>query len=107
MGMPSIVVKLYSIFFKYSLKHKLQNLALAPDSGTTSSPFGVTSRLDEPVAPANPSFTDGVATKDIHIDPFSALSLRIFLPDTVLASSPNDARSVSGKPHFQFALYDD
>ncbi|KAK4779630.1 hypothetical protein SAY87_015736 [Trapa incisa] len=37
--------------------------------------FGVTSRLDEPAAPANPSFTEGVPTKDIHIDPFSALSL--------------------------------
>ncbi|KAK4762506.1 hypothetical protein SAY86_008274 [Trapa natans] len=100
MGVPSIVVKLYSMFYKYSLKNKLQNLALAPESSASCSPFGVTSRLDEPVAPANPSFTDGVATKDIHIDPFSALSLRIFLPDTVLASSPTDARSISDRASY-------
>ena len=33
-------------------------------------------------AAANPSFTDGVATKDIHIDPLTSLALRIFLPDS-------------------------
>ncbi|OWM89718.1 hypothetical protein CDL15_Pgr024466 [Punica granatum] len=96
--MPSILVKLYSIFFKYSLKHKLQTLSLAP-AGDDS--FGVTSRLDEPVALANPSFTDGIATKDIHIDPFSALSLRLFLPDTVLlASSPADAHPISDRTSY-------
>nr|ABN08478.1 hypothetical protein MtrDRAFT_AC157472g18v2 [Medicago truncatula] len=33
--------------------------------------FGITSRPDECVANSNPSFTDGVATKDIHIDPLT------------------------------------
>jgi acetyl esterase/lipase len=41
--------------------------------------------------PANASFVDGVATKDINIDPFLALSLRIFLPQSVL---PNHTRAV-------------
>lgn len=89
MEMPSLVVKLYSIFFKYNLKQRLQTLSAAP-SKTDS--FGIISRLDEPAAPANPSFTDGVATKDIHVDPFSALSLRLFLPDSVLASPYSDAK---------------
>ncbi|XP_030449714.1 probable carboxylesterase 16 [Syzygium oleosum] len=87
--MPTAVVKLYSLFFKYHLKHKLQALAQSPPPPPPpTSPgeqFGVASRLDEPVAPANPSFVGGAATKDIHIDPSSALSLRLFLPDTVLA----------------------
>lgn len=91
MEMPSIVVKLYSIFFKYNLKNKLQSLSVAPTNGAAADPFGISSRLDEPAAPANPSFTNGVATKDIHVDPFSALSLRLFLPDTVLASAAADA----------------
>ncbi|GFP84891.1 probable carboxylesterase 16 [Phtheirospermum japonicum] len=38
---------------------------------------------ETPVA-ANPTFTDGVATKAIHIDPLMSLSIRIFLPDTCL-----------------------
>jgi acetyl esterase/lipase len=41
--------------------------------------------------PANASFVDGVATKDINIDPFLALSLRIFLPQSAL---PNHTRAV-------------
>ncbi|KAJ0243494.1 carboxylesterase 16 [Hirschfeldia incana] len=85
--MPSVAVKLYSVFFKLLLKHRLQNLISAsPDAD----PFGVSTRPDESVAAANPSFTDGVATKDIHIDPMTSLSVRIFLPESAL--SPSDLR---------------
>lgn len=82
--MPSLSVILYSIYFKLYQKHKLYSLAQAPAQNVEV--FGITSRHDEPTAPCNPSFTEGVATKDIHIDPFSALCIRIFLPDSVLAS---------------------
>ncbi|RDX60906.1 putative carboxylesterase 11, partial [Mucuna pruriens] len=82
--MPSVTVKLYSVFFKFLLKHRLQNRIQAPQD--KSDPFGITTRPDESVAAANPSFSDGVATKDIHIDPLTSLSLRIFLPDSALAS---------------------
>nr|XP_027075675.1 probable carboxylesterase 16 [Coffea arabica]XP_027076797.1 probable carboxylesterase 16 [Coffea arabica] len=52
------------------------------DDGLSSS-FGVTSRpREESISAANPSFTDGVATKDIYIDPLTSLALRIFLPDS-------------------------
>ncbi|XP_068665991.1 probable carboxylesterase 11 [Aristolochia californica] len=81
--MPSVAVKLYSVFFKFLLKHRLQNRIQA-DESNGGSPFGVTSRPEESVAAVNPSFTDGVATKDIHIDPFTSLSVRIFLPDSAL-----------------------
>ncbi|XP_061351961.1 probable carboxylesterase 16 isoform X2 [Gastrolobium bilobum] len=80
--MPTVAVKLYSVFFKFLLKHRLQNRIQAPPE--ESNPFGVTSRPDESVAAANPSFSDGVATKDIHIDPFTSLSIRIFLPESAL-----------------------
>lgn len=81
--MPSVAVKLYSVFFKLLLKHRLQTRIQNPFEN--GSPFGVTSRPDEEsVAPANPTFSDGVATKDIHIDPFTSLSVRIFLPDSSL-----------------------
>ncbi|KAG0498878.1 hypothetical protein HPP92_003569 [Vanilla planifolia] len=87
--MPSVTVKIYSVFFKLVLKHRLQSRFDAP-----SDEFGVTSRPEEPTAPANPSFAaDGVATKDIHIDPATALSLRIFLPDSFVGSRSADARS--------------
>lgn len=77
--MPSIVVRLYSVFFKALLKHKLLN------SGYTNDKDGyvAVSRPNNGV-PANSSFTDGVATKDIYIDPLTSLSLRIFLPESVL-----------------------
>ncbi|KAL4192971.1 hypothetical protein AMTRI_Chr06g197040 [Amborella trichopoda] len=81
--MPSVAVKLYSVFFKFLLKHRLQNNSLHLPHEDAS--FGVTSRPGESVAPANASFTDGVATKDIHIDPFTSLSIRIFLPDSSLS----------------------
>ncbi|CAL9197760.1 unnamed protein product [Musa hybrid cultivar] len=80
--MPSVAVKVYSLFFKLLLKHKLQHRSQMEDA---ENPFGVTSRPEESTAPANPSFgPDGVATKDIHIDPLTALSIRIFLPDPSL-----------------------
>ncbi|XP_061351960.1 probable carboxylesterase 11 isoform X1 [Gastrolobium bilobum] len=90
--MPTVAVKLYSVFFKFLLKHRLQNRIQAPPE--ESNPFGVTSRPDESVAAANPSFSDGVATKDIHIDPFTSLSIRIFLPESAL--TPTEPGS---KPH--------
>ncbi|KAL2500207.1 putative carboxylesterase [Abeliophyllum distichum] len=90
--MPSIGVKLYSVFFKFMLKHRLQSRLQALENdiaggGGGGSSFGVTSRpQEETAAAANPSFTDGVATKDIHIDPLTSLSIRIFLPDTCFHS---------------------
>ncbi|XXG62344.1 hypothetical protein AAC387_Pa05g0716 [Persea americana] len=78
--MPSVGVKLYSVFFKFLLKHRLQTR-----NQSLSDPFGVTSRpQEESVAAPNPAFTDGVATKDIHIDSFTSLSIRIFLPNSAL-----------------------
>ncbi|KAH6798725.1 alpha/beta-Hydrolases superfamily protein [Perilla frutescens var. frutescens] len=81
--MPSVTVKLYSVLFKFFLKRKLQTLIESP----AGNPYGIVSRPDEAVAAANPSFSDdGVATKDLHIDPLTALSLRIFLPDSAVVS---------------------
>ncbi|XP_077251705.1 putative carboxylesterase 11 [Tasmannia lanceolata] len=85
--MPSVAVKLYSVFFKLLLKHRLQNRIQTQFE--EKNPFGVTSRPEESVAAANPSFSDGVATKDIHIDPFTSLSVRIFLPESCLSSDPH------------------
>lgn len=84
--MPSVAVKLYSVFFKLLLKHRLQAwLDHGAAKAAAVGPFGVTTRPDESTAPANPSFgPDGVATKDIHIDPLTSLSIRIFLPDSSL-----------------------
>ncbi|KAK8534102.1 hypothetical protein V6N13_028215 [Hibiscus sabdariffa] len=82
--MPSVAVKLYSVFFKFLLKQRLQSwIQSAVDE--SPNPYGVTTRPEESVSSPNPSFTDGVATKDIHIDPFTALSIRIFLPETSLS----------------------
>ncbi|KAI4388771.1 hypothetical protein MLD38_001073 [Melastoma candidum] len=81
--MPSVTVKLYSVFFKLLLKHRLQNRIQSPSNDSQT--FGIVSRSEESVAPANPTFLDGVATKDIHIDPFTSLSIRIFLPEAALA----------------------
>ncbi|PON39710.1 Arylacetamide deacetylase [Parasponia andersonii] len=91
--MPSLTVKLYSVFYKYHLRQQLHRLS-QPDgsgSGSGSDPFGITSRPEETIVPANPSFQNGVATKDIHVDPLSSLSLRIFLPDSVLGSPESSA----------------
>ncbi|CAI8608816.1 unnamed protein product [Vicia faba] len=97
--MPSVAVKLYSIFFKFLLKHRLQNRIQAqPDNNSNS--FGITSRPEESVANSNPSFTDDVATKDIHIDPFTSLSIRIFLPHSAL-SPPEPHSKPNSKPKQQ------
>ncbi|OVA20492.1 Alpha/beta hydrolase fold-3 [Macleaya cordata] len=89
--MPSVTVKLYSVFFKFLLKHRLQNRIQTPFDD--NNPFGVTSRPEESVVAANPTFTDGVATKDIHIDTLTSLSVRIFLPETSLAGSDSKTQS--------------
>ncbi|PWA67892.1 hypothetical protein CTI12_AA312730 [Artemisia annua] len=86
--MPSVAVKLYSLFFKLILKRRLNNKIHNPNSSSSPS-FGVTSRPEESTAAVNPVFTDGVATKDIHIDPSSNLTIRIFLPDTCLVDPTN------------------
>ncbi|WOL04415.1 hypothetical protein Cni_G13136 [Canna indica] len=96
--MPSVAVKLYSVFFKLLLKHRLQSRMQMEEDGSSaaafSDGFGITSRPEESTAPANPSFgPDGVATKDIHIDPHTSLSLRIFLTDPSLRSAVEPHRS--------------
>nr|XP_043615592.1 probable carboxylesterase 16 [Erigeron canadensis] len=98
--MPSVAVKLYSVFFKLILKRRLQNRIHNPNNNNSlndnninnasSTSFGVTSRPEESITPSNPVFTDGIATKDIHIDPSSALCIRIFLPETCLVSTDSD-----------------
>ncbi|PPS18451.1 hypothetical protein GOBAR_AA02127 [Gossypium barbadense] len=84
--MPSLAVKLYSIFFKFQQRYTLHNLTQIPVHAVD--PFGITSRREESTAASNPSFYEGVATKDIHIDPFSSLCIRIFLPATVVNFDP-------------------
>ncbi|CAN4082332.1 unnamed protein product [Withania somnifera] len=93
--MPSVAVKLYSVFFKFMLKHRLQNRTqISAKDVNAGGSFGVTSRPDEEsTAASNPSFTDGVATKDIHIDPTTSVSIRIFLPETCLGSPDSDSKS--------------
>ncbi|KAK8949266.1 putative carboxylesterase 16 [Platanthera zijinensis] len=94
--MPSVATKLYSVFFKLQLKHRLQSRV---DAAVDDDDFGITSRPEESTAPANPSFSaDGVATKDIHIDPLTSLSLRIFLPDSF-----RDPRPAAAKPDFSLS----
>ncbi|BFI25543.1 protein MpGID1L1 [Marchantia polymorpha subsp. ruderalis] len=78
--MPSIGVKLYSVFFKLLLRHRMLNTGVS----NTKDGYGTISRANATGIPANASFVDGVATKDINIDPFTSLSLRIFLPQSVL-----------------------
>ncbi|XAR48144.1 Carboxylesterase [Bertholletia excelsa] len=86
--MPRLTVKLYSALFKLSLKRRLETLAESSVQSAGDDQLGVTSRPDETVAAANPTFANGgVATKDIHVDPLTSLSLRIFLPDTVVAGN--------------------
>lgn len=92
--MPSLAVKLYSIFFKFQQRYLLHNLTQSSLHNNVD-PFGITSRNQEQKFPSNPSFNDGVATKDIHIDPFSSLCIRIFLPDTVVINS-DDPTSKDG-----------
>lgn len=93
--MPSVAVKLYSVFFKFLLKHRLQSKIQTPiDQTKDPNHFGVSTRPDESIASSNPAFVEGVATKDIHIDPFTSLSIRIFIPDTCLVNSaPKHSKS--------------
>ncbi|MCO5557362.1 hypothetical protein L7F22_010925 [Adiantum nelumboides] len=78
--MPSVVVKLYSVFFKALLKHKILNSSSGNEGG-----YSPIARISGNGEPARASFgEDGIATKDIHIDPPTTLSLRIFLPDSAL-----------------------
>lgn len=82
--MPSIKLKVYSFTTKFWLRRRLQDLL---EAVSDSNPYGVVSRSGEPKVPAIPSFSGedgGVATKDLHIDPLSSLSLRIFLPVSAL-----------------------
>ncbi|MFQ6630865.1 hypothetical protein Gotur_009567 [Gossypium turneri] len=99
--MPSVAVKLYSVFFKFLLKQRLQNWIQDPVD-ESSNPYGVTTRPEESVSAPNPCFTDGVATKDIHIDPFTALCIRIFLPESSL-SPPEQSHP---KSHLRSSLLD-
>ncbi|XP_054803246.1 probable carboxylesterase 11 [Prosopis cineraria] len=95
--MPSVAVKLYSVFFKILLKHRLQSRIQTPLE--EANPFGITSRPEESATAANPSFADGIATKDIHIDTSTSLSIRIFLPDSALTPPEPDAKiSLKAKP---------
>lgn len=80
--MPSVGVQLYSVFFKLLLKHRLQNQAQVADHDGGQ---GVTSRSGSGSVPANAAFVDGIATKDIHIDALTNLSIRIFLPESSLS----------------------
>ncbi|KAE8799169.1 putative carboxylesterase 16 [Hordeum vulgare] len=97
--MPSVGMKIYAVFFKLLLRHRLQSLANAAnaaDSEGGGGDFEVSCRVDEATAPANPAFSapDGVASKDIHIDPNAALSVRIFLPTVELISRYYSCASV-------------
>ncbi|CAI0457227.1 unnamed protein product [Linum tenue] len=64
-----------------------------------SKSYDVTTRPNESVTASNPSFVDGVATKDIHIDPITSLSIRIFLSEFALNPPDPDSKLHSkGKP---------
>ncbi|XWS34645.1 hypothetical protein CRYUN_Cryun21dG0055500 [Craigia yunnanensis] len=103
--MPRLAVKLYSIFFKFQQRYTLHNLTQASLHNVNLDPFGITSRHEEPTAPSNPSFNDGIATKDIHIDPFSSLCIRIFLPDTVVNSDLKTHEDKSKDGTFVYSGY--
>ncbi|TYI60339.1 hypothetical protein E1A91_D10G097300v1 [Gossypium mustelinum] len=100
--MPSLAVKLNSVFFKFLFKQRLQNRIQTPLNESPNQ-YGITTRPEESVSASNPSFTDGVATKDIHIDPFTALSIRIFLPESSL--SPPEQTGPKTKPKSSQQVY--
>lgn len=99
--MPSVGVQLYSVFFKLLLKHRLQNQAQVADHDGGQ---GVTSRSGSGSVPANAAFVDGIATKDIHIDALTNLSIRIFLPESSLPPEHVSKQSPSGL--FGFSMKD-
>lgn len=74
------------MFFKLLLKQRLSNAGGAHNEGYALIPLA-----SNVSTPANAAFVDGVATKDVNIDPFTSLSLRIFLPQSAL---PNHSRAV-------------
>jgi hypothetical protein len=89
--MPSVVVKLRSFYFKTVLKHKLLN---SQDSPSKNKDGYVASPSSSNRAPANASFTDGVATKDVNID--QSVTLRIFLPESALCREDQMSNSTCG-----------
>ncbi|XP_024195609.1 probable carboxylesterase 11 [Rosa chinensis] len=74
------------------------------DVDDSASPFStsdaVTSRLEKAIAASNP-FDDGVATKEIHINPFTSLSIRIFLPESAL--NPSEPSSKPRRNSYGFS----
>ena len=66
------------VLLKHWLQNRIQSLLDESDH------FGVTTRCEEFVSAPNPSFIEGVATKDIHIDLFTLPSVHIFLPKFAL-----------------------
>lgn len=96
--MPTIGVKLYSVVFKLLLKHRLQQHTQASLSAQGESNSLATSSSSSSKAnttPASAAFVDGVATKDINIDPCTLLSIRIFLPE------PESAAAAAALPQGQ------
>lgn len=86
--MPSVGVQLYSVVFKLILKHRLQQHtqnSLSSQGESNRLTRSSSSRSKANTIPASAAFIDGVATKDINIDPSTLLSLRIFLPEPELA----------------------
>ncbi|CAL1359893.1 unnamed protein product [Linum trigynum] len=96
----SLVANLSAIAAKYQHKRLLQTLTHQQQQNPPAPPsnaFGITSRPSSHLpAGSNPSFVNGVATKDLHIDPLSSLSIRIFLPDTAVSSESGICPRYSG-----------
>ena len=92
--MPSVVVKLRSFYFKTVLKHKLLNSQALPNKSKDG--YGASLSSSNRV-PANASFVDGVATKDVNID--HSVTLRIFLPESALCEE--DLMSASTHGHIR------
>ncbi|CAA6659666.1 unnamed protein product [Spirodela intermedia] len=76
--MPTVAVKLYSVFFKLLLKRRLQTWIQSPDAAAAG----------DLIPSGSPA--------DIHIDPLTSLSIRIFLPESVLLSNPSAAAGAIG-----------
>ncbi|KAK6930885.1 Alpha/beta hydrolase fold-3 [Dillenia turbinata] len=93
--MPSVAVKLYGVYFKLLTRHRLRIRLNSSSDELKLNSFGITSRPnEEQIAASNPSFVDCVATKDLHIDPFSSLSLRVFLPNSCLCNPNPESRNM-------------
>lgn len=81
------------MLFKLILKGRQHNRIQNPTVKDDDNSFDVTSRREESIALANLSFADGVATKDINIEPSTSLSIPIFVPDTCLVASNSNANA--------------